>query len=395
MSPALPVPRRSRVGWWLLVLGLGSLFAYVLFSFLGTFVFGLFVYYGLRPLQQRLQTYVPRDLSAVLALVVVALPVLVFLSALAVVGITELLAYWNNSAVRTLVSGYVDPAVVENPAQRLQDGITGDDLGIVTGTLAAGASVLAFLGNVLLHLFIAATVAFYLLRDDDHVRAWFEGNVASPGTPAHAYLTAVDRDLATIYFGNVLLVGVVGLVAATFYNVYNVLAPASVSIPFPTMLGLLTGFASMVPIVVGKLVYVPLVVYLGTTVGRTDPSLLVFPIGLFVACLVFLDLVPMALLLPRIAGRKTHVGLVLFAYILGPVLFGWYGLFLGPLVLVLGIQLVRIGFTELLHGEPLTPTVTAAGSIGSDPDRASDDTENASDSTDGDTDDTSSNGESK
>lgn len=36
----------------------------------------------------------------------------------------------------------------------------------------------------------------------------------------------------------------------------------------------------------------------------------------------------MTLVLPSVAGEGGHTGLVPFAYILGPTLFGWYGLFL-------------------------------------------------------------------
>jgi len=45
----------------------------------------------------------------------------------------------------------------------------------------------------------------------------------------------------------------------------------------------------------------------------------------------------------------------MFAYILGPLLFGWYGLFLGPVVLVLGVHFARLVLPELLHSERLQP----------------------------------------
>ena len=41
----------------------------------------------------------------------------------------------------------------------------------------------------------------------------------------------------------------------------------------------------------------------------------------------------------------------MFAFILGPALFGWYGLFLGPLLLVLIAHFVRLVLPELLAGD--------------------------------------------
>ncbi|MFD1585589.1 AI-2E family transporter [Halorientalis brevis] len=366
MLSVLPGTDRYRTGWWALTLALGAAFAFVFYSFVGTFVFGVFLYYGLRPLQHRLQRHVSPGIAALVALLAVALPTLVIVGSLAVVGVGELVTFVEDAPIEETITSYVDLSDLTDPIDGAEQVATGGD-SPVQSVVAASTGVLLFLTDVLLHLFITVTVAFYLLRDDDNIRGWFESSVADRGAPAHAYATAVDRDLGTIYFGNVLLVAVVAAITLVFYHGFNLLAPAGLTVPFPTALALLTGVASMVPIVVGKLVYVPLTAYLGVVAARTDPSLLLFPVGLFVACLVFADLVPMAVLLPRIAGRKTHVGLVLFAYILGPILFGWYGLFLGPLLLVLGIQLVRIGFTELLHGRPLTPQVTAAPAIGSDP----------------------------
>jgi hypothetical protein len=82
---------------------------------------------------------------------------------------------------------------------------------------------------------------------------------------------------------------------------------------------------------------------------------------------VFLDLLPQAVIQPYVSGQRLSLGLLLFAYLLGPILFGWYGFFLLPLVTVLVVQIVRLVLAELVHGEPLTPWVSAPVPIGSDP----------------------------
>jgi predicted PurR-regulated permease PerM len=77
-----------------------------------------------------------------------------------------------------------------------------------------------------------------------------------------------------------------------------------------------------------------------------------------------LDILPQTFLQPYISGNQIHVGIMMFAYILGPMLFGWYGFFLLPLFFVLVIQAVRIVVTDLIHGDDLTPDVDAAPSLG-------------------------------
>ncbi|WP_101297927.1 hypothetical protein [Halegenticoccus soli] len=42
---------------------------------------------------------------------------------------------------------------------------------------------------------------------------------------------------------------------------------------------------------------------------------------------------------------------MLFAYLLGAAIFGWYGVFLGPLVLVVIVDFLRLVFPRLLRGD--------------------------------------------
>jgi hypothetical protein len=46
----------------------------------------------------------------------------------------------------------------------------------------------------------------------------------------------------------------------------------------------------------------------------------------------------------------------MLAYVFGPLLWGWYGLFLGPVVLVLVVHFVRLVLPELLAGEEIAPS---------------------------------------
>ncbi|WP_254545976.1 AI-2E family transporter [Halomarina pelagica] len=364
----LPLPSdRSRVAWWLLTGALAALLLFAVFSLIGTVVLGLFVYYGLRPVCRRLRSIVgSRGEAAALTLLAVALPVAVLLAYVGVAGLREL-----GPLLRTygsVLEPYLNVSSLKShPLRTLSRFLRNPGTPSLSQVLSAWGT---FVGPVLTgvtHLFVAVTLAFFLLRDDVRIARWFRSEIGDAGTTAYAYATAVDRDLETIYFSNVLLVFLVAGLSLVTYHAYNLVAPASLVVPFPTVLALLTGVASLIPIVVGKVVYVPLTAYLGWKAARIDPSLVIYPAALFAVALLALDLIPLTFLLPKLAARKTHVGLVMFAYVVGTILFGWYGLFLGPLLVVLGIQVVRVVFSELIHGEPVTPTVRAAGAMGSEP----------------------------
>ena len=70
---------------------------------------------------------------------------------------------------------------------------------------------------------------------------------------------------------------------------------------------------------------------------------------------MIVDVIPDIVLRPYVSGRNLHMGMVMFAYIFGPLLFGWYGLFLGPMLLVVMVHFARLVLPELLDGERIQP----------------------------------------
>jgi predicted PurR-regulated permease PerM len=357
---------RERIAWWLVAVVLLAAVGYVVSSFLGTFLLGLFVYYATRPIYRRLLRRIRQPtVTAVTALLGLAFPGLVLLGYTIVVSVTELgsLAGVGLSEFEGLLGPYLDTSLLLDPEglagllqttpKQLQADI--QQLAAERGAEAAReilssvVVVLGLLASTALGVVITLVVAFYLLRDDHRLAKWFRTEVVDEESPTLAFARAVDDDLETVYFGNILTAFVIGVVAAISYNALDMVAPAAVSVPSPTLLGLLTGLASLIPVVGMKLVYVPLGLVLGVVAGVADPALLWFPALFLLVALVVVDTIPELVLRPYVSGRDLHTGLVMLAYVLGPVLFGWYGLFLGPLLLVLVVHFVRVIVPELVE----------------------------------------------
>lgn len=392
MDPTNLVDReRNRIAWWLYlgVLGLGV--AFLVYSFVGTFALGLFVYYASRPVFHRLRNHLDsRGLAASATLIGFVAPILLVVAYVLFAALGDLasLSEAESGAVTDLLAPVVDVEALtggQGEITELLSGVPGSLQSLPTGgaeaVLTGGLAVLATVTGVLVHVSLAFAFAFFVLRDGDRIATWFSHNVSGEGTVGHAYATAVDDDLETIFFGNVLFAFIMAVLAALVYYGFNLVAPGQLSIPFPILLALLTGGASLVPLVVGKLVYVPLVAYLAFVAVQTGGVALVFPVGLLVVSFLVLDILPQTFIQPYVAGRQIHVGVMMFAYLLGPLLFGWYGFFLLPVFVILVLQAVRIVLTDLLHGEQLEPTVDAAPTMGGEPDEA--DTSGDAESQDG------------
>jgi len=370
MNRVLPSGRADRT-WWVLILALAGMALFVAYSFVGTLSFGLFLYYAVRPINSRVESYVDSSgTTAGLTMFAVVVPLLALIGYVGFIAVSNLDTLLD-PGIRSLIEPYVSVEIgrlsdvserLSNPRQLLAR-LRENGLGQVIG---AAVGVVQMIANGIVHLFLMLALVYYLLADDERISSWFRESVGERST-AYAYLAAVDTDLATVYFSNIVFMSLIGILSVLTYTVYNLFAPAALHVPLPIVLGVLTGVASIVPIVVGKLVYIPVVGYLYVTALAGTGDLLIYPTALLAVSFLFLDFIPLTFVLPYIAGRNLHRGLMIFAYIGGTILFGWYGIFLGPVLVVGAFHLVRYVIADLLRGEPISPEVNAASGDASDP----------------------------
>jgi predicted PurR-regulated permease PerM len=361
---------RSRAVWWALTAAVLLVVAVTVFSFIGTFVLGLFLYYAARPIHKRVDELVEGDTVSVLTtLVLFDLPFLAVSGYVLLVGAREL------RSLPTVTIEGVGSVLVGSPdrfERFLRDPVayvTQFDNAVLQERLLTGAGILGEIATLVIHLVLAYAFAFFLLRDGDKLVHWARetvGNAADDGTGLDGslwtYLQLVDRDLRVVYFGNIRTVFVVALLGVLVYNGLNAIAPAGLAVPVPTVLAVATGIATLIPLVVGKVVYLPVAGYLTLRAVELDSSLLWFPLAFAAVAFVVLDAFPITVVRPYLAGQTTHGGLMMFAYVLGGLMFGWYGLFLGPLLLVCSLNLFRVALGDLVHGEPVR-----AGAFSVDP----------------------------
>ena len=365
---------RYRLGWWSLGLVLGAALTYVVYSFVGTFVFGVFIYYATRPIYGRMRRVIrPPSLAAAVSLFALALPALLLVLYALSIALNELMKYVN--------TGMLDPArwplvdsefldAVADPAALLaldpERYLTGEGLRSLLSSLSSAVDTVAFLGVGAVHLFVMLALAFYLLRDGGRLARWTLARFGDDRGVFEAYVRAVDRDFKAIFFGNILNAVLTGTIGVLMYSILNVYAPAGLRIPAAPLVGLLAGVASLVPMVGMKLVYVPVTAYLAGVGFLTDPTTLWFVVAFVAVSFVVVDTIPDLVLRPYVSGRRLHVGSLMIAYTFGPLLFGWYGIFLAPMLLVLIVHFARIVLPELLESEPIRPFAVDPGSLGTD-----------------------------
>jgi len=352
--------RRLAVG-----IGVGALFVlvgYVVLAFAAVVVVSVFLYYAVRPIFRRLARLgLGRRARALLSLVAVGVPLLVLLAyAVAIVAIE--------------LQSFLDGELSDQVAAELNVG--GLDLGAVEESLTNGSEVSAdaildtVLGaagtasNALVQLLLVLIVTYYLLVDGPQLVAWLLDTYDDPGV-GRRYVDAVDEELSVALFGNIVNVFVTAIIGIAVFLSYNALVDPAIAVPRPGLLGALAGIGSLVPIVGIKLVYVPLTVGLGATAWLSDdPELLGPVVVLFLVSAVLVDFVPDFVIRALVSSDQTHTGLLVLAYIVGPSVFGFFGLFLAPILLVCTTNAVTVLMPYVVTGESAVGRQTRLGRFG-------------------------------
>jgi len=359
-KPSIAVPMElerdllRRVGVGLIVLAILAVVAYVAVAFVASIVFAVFLYYAVRPIFRFLDGFgLPRQIRAWLSLLAFGVPFLVLIGyAVAVIAIEIQLFLEERGILSDVTDRITDELnIAQFNLDELETLVTDTDtlppLDTVVDSLVGATSAI---GSAFFQFVIIVALTYYMLVDGPRLVSWFLDSYDDSGV-LREYVRVVDPELSQTLFGNIVNVFVTGIIGiGTFYG-FNFFAPAAVEIPFPALAGALVGVGSLIPVVGIKLVYVPITAALaGNAVRAGEPGLLVPVAALFVVSAVLLDFIPDIVIRARFSGDRTHSGLLMVAYIIGPTLFGFYGLFLAPLVLIAAINAVTILLPYALSG---------------------------------------------
>ena len=202
------------------------------------------------------------------------------------------------------------------------------------------AGTLAGIGaEIALGLFVFFSAAYVLLVDGPAAWKW---------TVAHAPLDEAGLDRLARAFhetGRGLFVGIglTGLLQATIATI----AYFALGVPRALVLGLVTFFASVLPTIGTALVWVPVCIGLAIT-GRTTAALILAVVGVIVVSSIDNLLRPM---LTRFGRLELPTFVLLISMLSGLAFLGASGLFLGPLMARLSVEIVRMAREAGLVGE--------------------------------------------
>ncbi|WP_256390806.1 AI-2E family transporter [Natronoarchaeum rubrum] len=338
-------PGREHLGWWALGVVLLGVLGLVVREYLPWLVFGLFVYYVARPVTERLETRIAsRSLAAALTLFLFVVPIVTMIGTILLVALGQLArAAANLPADRILAQLPIQVTDLPNTPSEVYDTtlvlIQEPSVQTLIGSVGG---VVGAVGATLFNLFIALLIAFFLLISARDIADWFEVNVFGEDSLAVDYLSTVDRGLGSVYFGYTMTIFAVILLSALVYGLFNLVAPGGLAIPSAVLFAVVTGLFTLVPLVGRSVIYFTIAAILGVQAATTDPRLVWFPVAFLAVMIVGFDNLVRTYIRPYLSGRLLNTGLVMFAYLFGPPLFGWSGIFLGPFLMLFIVTFVRM-----------------------------------------------------
>lgn len=347
----------------------GALFlvvGYALLAFIAVWVFSVFLYYAVRPIFRFLTRFgLGRRVRAVVSITVFGLPFLVLIGYTTTVVALELRRFLDGGAADQVVAGLGISGLNLDELERVLTGQQSQiDVDFILDTVIGATGIL---GSVFVQLLLILTATYYLLVDGPRLVNWLVETYDESGT-LRQYVRAVDPELSLALFGNIVNVFVAAILSVVTFYAYNALVPPLIEVPFPALAGALSGIGSLIPVIGIKLVYVPVTIGLAARAWMANQPELIVPVAMLaLVSAVLIDFIPDIVIRAQVSSDETHSGLLVIAYIVGPSVFGFYGLFLAPIVLICLTNAVTVLLPYIVSGADPPTTQTRLDRFESDP----------------------------
>ena len=340
---------------WLMLGAIVALLIYLMVvNVADVLVYAIFVYYIGRPIYDRLlRRLKSKAASAFISLFLLLLPVtVVFLYGLgaAAIELSHLTSISNIpylDVIEKATAKYSSIMANITPGELMT--LIREDKNIQLAWPIAGMILFNAMG-VIFRVMLTFTMALYLLMDGHRLRKWLVEDIyPAERELAERFVKSVDGDLYRVFYGNIFTAFLIAFIGGLVFSALNIIAPSGMALPYPLLLGMVCGVTSLVPMIGVALFWVPATGVLAAWAAANGTfSADFWYIALFAASTaVLVDWGPNLMFKPRVTGRHIHPGLMLMAYLLGPAAFGLAGLFLGPMILVVALNYVKIVLPEL------------------------------------------------
>lgn len=199
-----------------------------------------------------------------------------------------------------------------------------------------GQLMMSSISSFLINIFVLIFVLYFMLISRESIEKYIYEILPFNEENKKEILREINMIVTSNAIGIPLLAIIQGGIAVVGYYIFH--------IPNPFVFGLLTGIATVIPMVGTSLIWIPLALYLGLT-GHWDSAIGLMCYGVLIISQI--DNLVRFVLQKKIAD--IHPLITIFGVIIGLALFGFMGIIFGPLLLSMFILCFNIFKKEYLN----------------------------------------------
>lgn len=294
--------------------------------FLGSIVAGIFLCYIFYPLYKRMLSVVRNsNVAAALMTALVLLIIIIPLALLAQIIIVEVMSMYGKVNLQQTVSSIA--SYFNADLQEVLASITKQVLSFMASLLS---TFVLSLPQRILNAFVLIMTMFVSFRGGEKLVNDVKALLPVRQAYKNVFINRFKQITDAIVYGVVVVSLVQGIAAMIAFYIFGISSPA--------LLGFITFLAALLPIVGPAVVWVPVALFEYLS-GNTSVA-----IGLVVYSIIVQNLLLDLLLKTRIIGikGKTPPLLVLLGIVGGVMAFGFTGILLGPIILVIFMEFLKV-----------------------------------------------------
>lgn len=348
----LKLPTQTQV-FFLLLLGLTFYLTWLLFrDFIIYIVAGVFVAVLALPIDKFWERFMPNRPAAVLTMLTVFLIITLPLVALGF-GMyrdaTEMADAVQHGALDDLADKAAEQGWVQSFLKRQYPNHTAEqnnatvhgwvdkvEQKVQDGLRALGNRLLAAIPDFFVGVSVILFVVYYLLTDGEALYTYVRRAAPLPGRQVDFLAQEARRGLRGVFVGQLLLSVMQGLLGGIGFWIAG--------LPSPVLWGAVMALFALLPVLGTPMIWGPAAAYLLIS-GNVWQGVFLLVYGV-VAILVILD----TFVRPKLLGSSTdlHPFFVLVGVLGGAAVFGFIGLFLGPLLIGVLVSVLKVWEREYL-----------------------------------------------
>lgn len=288
--------------------------------FLDTLAFACAFSYMSKPFYDAIRKFTGRTLGALICILIITIPA-IFLLLFIISDVINFLNTLNFLEIIENVTNFLTYLGLQNIAKKDLTPVISELWIFLRPTINMMASQLYRLPLLFIKILITVFLTYYFLKDGHNFKGAIMPHVPDVYAPqTELFMENLHEAYKNLFVGNALTSFTVGII--------SIIGFWAMGLPNPVTLGALSGILTLLPVVGGWTIYMPLCLFYIAT-GMYLKALLLFGFGV-----LFLSLAPDFVIRPSIVSNESdiHPALLLIAFLMGPLALGITGFALGPII---------------------------------------------------------------